>query len=132
MAAYYLSLRSLHIACVFVSIGLFVLRHVLTLRGVAWRKSVALRVMPHVVDSVLLASAIALCFAIEQFPFARSWLTVKLIALVAYIFLGMIALNPSRTVATRRITFIAAVAVFAFIVSVARTHDPLGALSRFF
>ena len=131
MASYYLSLRGLHVGCIYVSIGLFLLRYVLTTVGVSWRKSVALRVMPHVVDTVLLASAIALCFAIGQFPFANGWLTVKVCALLAYIALGMVALNPRRTAIVRRVSFLAAVAVFAFIVSVARTHNPLGVLSRF-
>jgi uncharacterized membrane protein SirB2 len=132
MSAYYPELRNLHIACAFASILLFVLRHVLSLRNVDWRKSKALRIMPHVVDSVLLASAISLTLIIEQYPFVNSWLTVKVIALVAYIILGMQALKADRTQAARRMAFVAAVIVFGFIVTVARTRSPLGIFVQFF
>jgi uncharacterized membrane protein SirB2 len=132
MSAYYPELRNLHIACAFASILLFVLRHVLSLRNVDWRKSKALRIMPHVVDSVLLVSAISLTLLIEQYPFVNSWLTVKVIALVAYIILGMQALKAARTQAARRVAFVAAVIVFGFIVTVARTRSPLGIFVQFF
>ncbi len=129
MSAYTLELRTLHIACAYVSIGLFVARHVLNLYGIAWRKSRALKIMPHVVDSVLLTSAIALMFAVQQYPFVNSWLTVKVFALIAYVALGSIALKYGRTAMSRRAAFLAAAAVFAFILSVARTHSPLGIFS---
>jgi uncharacterized membrane protein SirB2 len=131
MAAYYLNIRMLHIACAYVSISLFVVRHVLNLRGVAWRKSRALRIMPHVVDSVLLAAAIALMFITNQYPFIDSWLTVKVFALIVYIVVGIFALKPSDVPSSRRGPFLAAVAVFFFILSVARTHSPLGVFSQF-
>jgi uncharacterized membrane protein SirB2 len=131
MADYYLQIRTLHIACAVASIALFVLRHVLTLRGTDWRKSVALRVMPHAVDSVLLISAVLLAITIKQYPFVNSWLTVKVVALVVYIALGIQALQRNRSQTARRIAFVAAVAVFAFIVTVARTHSPLGIFGQF-
>ena len=131
MSDYYVQLRSLHMACAVVSIVLFVLRHVLSLRNVDWRKSRALRIMPHAVDTVLLISAILLTIAIGQYPFVNGWLTVKVVALVAYIFLAMQALKVGRSQSSRRIAFFAAVIVFAFIVTVARTHSPLGIFAQF-
>jgi uncharacterized membrane protein SirB2 len=131
MSAYYAQLRNLHIACAVISAALLVLRHVLSLRNVDWRKSRALRIMPHAVDSILLISAILLTIAIGQYPFVNSWLTVKVIALVAYIFLAMQALKAGRSQSARRAAFIAAAIVFAFIVTVARTHSPLGIFSQF-
>ena len=131
MSAYYLNIRMLHIACAYASIALFIVRHVLNLRGVAWRKSRALRIMPHVVDSVLLAAGIALMFIINQYPFVDSWLTVKLFALIAYVVLGIMALKPSDPPTGRRGAFLAAAAVFFFILSVAKTHSPLGIFSKF-
>jgi uncharacterized membrane protein SirB2 len=132
MSAYYTELKHLHIACAVASIILFVLRHVLSLRKVDWRKSRALLIMPHVVDSVLLISAILLTITIGQYPFVNSWLTVKVIALVVYIFLAMQALKIGRSQSSRRVAFIAAVVVFGFIVTVARTHSPLGIFVQFF
>jgi uncharacterized membrane protein SirB2 len=131
MSNYYQHLRNLHIACAIVSIVLFVIRHVLMLRGIDWRKSIALRLMPHAVDSVLLISAIFLTIIIGQYPFVNSWLTVKVVALVAYIVIGMQALKRDRSQAARRVAFLAAVSIFAFIVTVARTHSPAGIFGQF-
>src|SRR5215831_3577974 len=130
MSAYYFELRSLHIACAVVSILLFVVRHVLNLRRINWRSSRALTIGPHIVDTLLLLSAIALTIAIHQYPFVNGWLTVKVIALVAYIVLGTVALKRGRTQAVRRIAFLSAVVVFMFIVTVAHTHSPFGVCSR--
>ena len=131
MANYYPQLRNLHIACAVASILLFVLRHVLMLRGIDWRKSLALRIMPHAIDTLLLVSAVLLTLTIQQYPIVNSWLTVKVIALIAYIVLGMQALKRERSQAARRAAFLVAVATFAFIVTVARTHSPLGIFGQF-
>jgi uncharacterized membrane protein SirB2 len=131
LAEHYLQLRTLHITCVVVSIALFVIRHALTLWGVNWRRSRAMRIMPHIVDSLLLLSAVLLAITIEQYPFVHGWVTVKVIALVTYIVLGMQALKPNRSLAVRRIAFMAAVIVFGFIVTVARTHSPWGIFAQF-
>lgn len=80
------------------------------------------RVVPHVVDTVLLASAVALAVSIRQYPFVHQWLTAKVLALVAYILLGTIALKRGGTRGLRIVAFIAAVAVFLWIVQTARLH----------
>jgi uncharacterized membrane protein SirB2 len=131
MSDFYQPLRDVHITSVVVSFLLLVARHVMNLRQVDWRKWKALRILPHVVDTVLLASAIWLTIEIHQYPIVNGWLTVKVIALVIYIGLAMQALNVTRSQSTRRFMFLAAVAVFAFIVTVARTHSPLGVFSSF-
>jgi uncharacterized membrane protein SirB2 len=75
---------------------------------------------------VLLTTALMLTTVIRQYPFSTGWLTVKLVLLVAYIVLGSIALNRGRTRAIRVAAFAAALATIGFLVSVARTHHPLG------
>jgi uncharacterized membrane protein SirB2 len=85
-----------------------------------------LRYLPHVVDTVLLTSALMLTTVIHQYPFAASWLTVKVVLLVVYIVLGSIALKRGRTRRVRAWAFIAALATVAFLLTVARTHHPLG------
>lgn len=87
------------------------------------------RIVPHVVDTVLLASAIALAVMLGQYPFVNSWLTAKVVGLVAYIGLGTIALKRGRGKAVRVSAWLAALAVFAYIVSVALTRDPRGFLA---
>ena len=83
------------------------------------------KVAPHVVDTALLASAIAMAVMIRQYPFVAGWLTAKLLALVCYIGLGMIALKRGKTRRVRVIAWIGAQAVFFYIVAVAVTRNPL-------
>lgn len=90
------------------------------------------KIVPHVVDTLLLACAIALCVILNQYPFVDSWLTVKVVMLVAYIGLGMVALKRGKTKAIRTVAFFAALASFLFMVSVAISHHPLGFLRNFF
>lgn len=86
------------------------------------------RILPHVIDTVLLLAAIALTFLINQFPIVSHWLTVKLVALIVYISLGMVALRLGKTKTQRIVAFFLALIVFSFIVSVAYYHHPLGIL----
>ena len=55
------------------------------------------RVVPHVIDTVFLATGIWLAVRIGQYPFVQPWLTAKVLALVAYIVLGSIALKRGPT-----------------------------------
>ncbi|MCG2585930.1 SirB2 family protein [Massilia sp. TS11] len=122
---HYLALKHLHMSCAGLSLALFVYRGLLMLRASPRLQQKWLRILPHVVDTTLLGSAIALTVTIGQYPFVNGWLTAKLGALLLYIVLGTIALKRGKTMATRRSAFIAALAVFAYIVSVAISKQAL-------
>lgn len=117
-----------HVICVIVSISLFILRGywMLTENNALNHRSV--KITPHIVDTVLLASAIVLTIMISQYPFAENWLTVKFFALIVYIVLGTIALKRGKTKSIRIGAFAAALVTFGFILSVAWYHHPLGVL----
>jgi uncharacterized membrane protein SirB2 len=121
----YLLLRQVHIACAILSVAGFAARGVLMLRDSPLLQSRFARIAPHVVDSALLASAIALAWRSGQYPFAQSWLTAKVLALLAYIALGTVALKRGRNKAVRASAFAAALAVVFYIVAVALTRNPL-------
>ena len=91
-----------------------------------------LRIVPHVNDSLLLLSAILLTLQISQYPFTDAWLTAKLLALVVYILLGMVALKWARTRSLQIAAWLAALVVFGYIVSVAVSKQPLGFLQSVF
>ena len=126
MAAWYLQILWTHIGCVIASGSLFFTRGCMMLAGLPAAHHVALRRVSVVIDSLLLIAAIALTTIIHQYPFVQAWLTVKVVLLVVYIVLGVFALRRGRTRAIRGACFIAAMAVFLFIVSVARAHNPWG------
>lgn len=120
----YLDLKAIHVTCVVVSYALFFLRGVWMMRGSPLLAQRWVRIVPHVNDTVLLASAIAMLVAIGLNPFSIGWLTAKLTGLAAYIGLGMVALRRGRTRRTRVAAWIAAQAVFFYIVVVALTKNP--------
>jgi len=120
----YLELKHLHVSCAALSLGLFLLRGWWMVSKPARLQQRWVRILPHVVDTVLLASAIALMFIIRQWPFYQDWLTAKVIGLVIYIVLGTIALKRGRTLRVRLVAFFSAVAVFLWIVATARMHAP--------
>jgi uncharacterized membrane protein SirB2 len=78
------------------------------------------RVVPHVNDTVLLVAGVWMAVLLRQVPGVSPWLTAKIVALVIYVALGTLALRRRRLGA-----WIAALAVFAYIVAVALTHDAL-------
>lgn len=118
-------LKLIHVSCVAASYVLFVLRGAWMIRESPWLHRRWVRVLPHAVDTVLLASAIAMAVMIRQYPFVAGWLTAKLLALVCYIGLGMIALKRGKTHRARIAAWLAAQAVFFYIVAVAVTRNPL-------
>lgn len=123
MAASYILLKYLHVTCVLLSGTGFVLRGAWMMRDSPMLARRWVRLVPHVVDTVLLASAIALAVMIRQYPLVQAWLTAKVLGLIAYIVLGTIALKRGRTRVVRITAFWGALVVFAYIVAVAVTKS---------
>ncbi len=119
----YVFLKHLHVTAAALSIAGFVLRYLMMLAGARALGSRVVRVLPHVIDTVLLLTAIAMAVMLGALP---GWLVVKIVALVVYIVIGSIALKRGRTLAARAVSGIVAIAVFGFIVSVAISKSPLG------
>ena len=126
MTEYYLLLRHAHISCAILTIALFVLRGALMLAESPWQRNIVLRYLPHVIDTVLLTTALMLTTVIHQYPFSTGWVTMKVVLLVVYIVLGSIALKRGRTKRIRTVALVAALLTIGFLVTVARTHHPLG------
>ena len=130
MEEFYPQIRHVHIAAVTASGALFFLRGLtLNLFGQSWAMAAPLRWTSYAIDTVLLTAALMLMTIVQQYPFADHWLTVKVLLLVAYVVLGSFALKRGRTRGARIGFWLAASAVFLFIVSVARAHHPLGILA---
>jgi uncharacterized membrane protein SirB2 len=121
----YLLLKSIHLSAVILSGTLFFTRGLWMLRGSPRLQQTWVKVVPHIIDTVLLASAIALTLRIQQYPFTHDWLTAKVLGLLLYIVLGMIALKRGRSRRVRLLAWLTALAVFLYIVAVAVTHDAL-------
>lgn len=121
----YTFLKHIHISCAAASGAFFVVR-----AAWMWRASPMLgarwvRTAPHVIDTLLLASAVTLAWMGGLSPLQQPWLAAKIGALLLYIVLGTLALKRGKTIATRRSAALGAIAVFAYIVAVAISKQPL-------
>jgi len=120
----YAAVKIIHVTSVIISYLLFSLRSMWMLRGSTVLKQRWVKITPHVVDTILLVSAITLATRIQQDPIHDPWLGAKVAGLLAYIGLGMLALRFGKTLRTRIVAWIAAQAVFIYIVLVALTKNP--------
>ncbi len=125
----YAALKLIHQGAVAISITGFFARGAGALAGAAWARGRVARTLPHLVDAVLLATAVALAWMLQMNPLTTPWLGAKIVGLLAYIGLGMVALKPGRPLAVRAAAWIAALLCFAQIVATAITKDPLGLLA---
>ncbi|QKQ28062.1 SirB2 family protein [Candidatus Reidiella endopervernicosa] len=103
-------LKLLHVTAVSLSITGFVLRGVWMIAAPERLQHYWVRKLPHVIDSVLLGSAIALAYQLQQYPLVHGWLTAKVLGLLLYIALGMVALHYGRTRSIRTVAWLAAIA----------------------
>ncbi len=120
-----LALKVIHVSSVAASYSLFFMRGIWLLRGSPVMRQRWVKIAPHTVDSVLLASAIALAWQLNYSPLNSPWLAAKIVALLLYIGLGILAFRFGNTRKMRFVAWLCAQAVFFYIVAVAITHDPL-------
>jgi uncharacterized membrane protein SirB2 len=126
MIEFYPQIKAVHIAMVIASGFLFALRGAGVLAGMRWPMRLPVKLLSYSIDTTLLTAALMLFTILPHAMFSNGWLAAKLVLLVVYIGLGTFALKRGRTPRTRAVTYVAALCVFAFIVSIARAHHPLG------
>lgn len=129
MIEFYVEIRAAHIGVALTSGGYLLLRGLAMLAGARWALAAPLAWLGWTIDSVLLTAALMLMTIVLQYPFADAWLTVKLLLFVVYVALGIAAFRGRSRPRVRLGCWLAALAVFGFIYSVARAHDPLGLLA---
>lgn len=120
----YTNLKIIHVAAVSLSIALFILRLAWAFRAPARLQRTWVRVVPHVIDTVLLGSAIGLTLVVHQYPFVNGWLTAKVMGLIAYIVFGTFALKRARSQHGQIVAACGALASVGYIVAVALTRNP--------
>lgn len=124
----YFTVKLIHQGAVALSLTGFFVRGAASLAGAAWVRQRAARTLPHLVDTVLLLSALTLAGMLRLTPANAPWLMAKVAGLVLYVALGVVALRPGRSRRVRVAAWLGALATAGWIVSVAITKDPLGLL----
>ena len=124
-------LKLVHVSCVILSFSGFFVRGLWVLLDSHMLQKQWVKILPHIVDSMLLASAVLMLMALHLSVFEHNWLIAKILALLIYIALGMLALNPGRSKVVRGMSWVAGLMVFLYIVSVALTKSPVGFINYY-
>lgn len=117
--------KHIHLVAIALSVVLFLLRFVLNTMKSPMLQKKWLKILPHIVDTLLLLSAATLCVLLKQYPFVDAWVTEKLLALVMYIFMVTLALKLGRTAFMRGIGLVGALSWIAFAGMVAVSKQPI-------
>lgn len=120
----YASLKLIHMSCALMSYTLFFLRGVWRFSGSRLVDQRWVRILPHVIDTVLLVSAIGLAMTVAAYPGMHDFLAAKVAGLLIYIALGLTAFRFARTRSLQVTTWILAQIAFFYIVAVAITKSP--------
>lgn len=116
-------IKLIHVLTAVISIGGFTIRGLLAINDSPLLKHRWVKIVPHINDTILLATGITLAATIHQYPFVHGWLTAKVIALLVYIGLGFMTLRFGRSKQQRIITWLAAILVFTYMLGVATTRQ---------
>lgn len=126
MTEYYLLVKNIHISLVLFSGIIFIFRGLLMLCNFRLGQRAMIKRLSYANDTLLLLAGVMLVWVSGVTPLSNSWLAVKLVLLLVYIGLGVFALRAGRSRAQRAGYFVAAVCCYLFMISVARSHNPLG------
>ncbi len=115
----YLLIKYLHVSCALITLLSFSLRGYWMLIDSQLLQSKAAKSLPHIIDSLLLLTAITLVIMSRQYPTTTAWVSLKIGLLLLYIGLGTFALKRGRTRQIRTLCLLSALITLAAIFSVA-------------
>jgi len=108
-----------------LSIALFTLRFIWTLTGSAWLEKKAVKITPHVIDTLLLALGVAMAVKLMINPLEQLWLGEKLLAVIAYIFTGYYTLKLARNRMMQFIGYLGAMGWVMLVFRLAMTKETM-------
>jgi uncharacterized membrane protein SirB2 len=119
-------IKTIHVTCALISFAGFFMRGIWMLRDSTLLQQRWVKITPHIVDTLLLVSAIILAVQFRFSPLEQPWLMVKIIALLVYIGAGMVALRFGRSKTVRLYAWLFGLATILYIMSVATSKSVLG------
>lgn len=121
----YLPLKHLHLTCITLSLILFVTRFYWRKQNSSMLQKKWVKILPHTIDTILLASAIGMAIIASINPLEQTWLAAKILALLAYIFAGTFAIKRANSPQAQNLSFVLALTCFAYILMVAFSKQVL-------
>jgi len=122
-------LTKIHMGLALLSVTLFFIRGLWMMADSPLPQRRLVKIAPHIIDTLLLLSAIVLVVQTRQYPWEHSWLAAKIIALLVYIGIGLVAMRLGRSKQIRGFAWLLALLVFAYMLLVAIHRNPLPLLS---
>lgn len=119
----YIALLFVHKITVVLSIIGFVARGWGHIFGKNWVSKKLVKIAPHIVDTLLIVSAISLVF-VTGFKFTDTWIIAKILGLIGYIVLGLMAFRFAKDRLSKAIYWLAALIVIFYVVAVAMHKTP--------
>lgn len=125
MLEHYSLIKHLHMTTALLSLAFFMVRAWWSVREAPILQRRWVKVVPHVNDTLLLLLGVTLMVMLSMWPQQHPWLAAKLLALLAYILLGTLAIKRGCSPAARGLAGLAAVAAFGYMLGTALSKDPL-------
>jgi uncharacterized membrane protein SirB2 len=114
----YLALKHIHLSFVALSLLAFLVRGIWLFMNSAMLSKKWVRILPHIINTILLVSGIVLAVYLSMSPGSQPWLMAKIVGLIAYVGLGVAAFKVANPYA-RKLLWLGALVAFAYIISVA-------------
>lgn len=115
----YLTLKHIHAGFAYLTVVLFAFRFLLFYFHPLQRRNKLLKVLPHIIDTLLLVFALVMVFS-AQFGLSHGWLAAKVIGLLAYVGFGVMAIRGAKPWG-----FVGALGCYAYVLGVAKTKTAL-------
>jgi uncharacterized membrane protein SirB2 len=129
MIEFYPQIKEFHVFIALLSGSLFAVRGAFALGGARWPRALPVKWLSYAIDTSLLTAAMMLLTILPWAMFANGWLVTKILLIVAYVVLGVLAMRPHRSTRDRALYYAAALLAFAAVYGIARAHHPLGWLA---
>lgn len=100
--------KHIHMTAAVLSLLGFILRGFWMLSDSHLLSKKPVKILPHIIDTILLVAAIYLVVITQMYPFVVNWITAKVLLLVVYIVAGTIALKRGKTKQIKIIAFVIA------------------------
>lgn len=124
MQDFYLPIKNLHMSLAMLSLVGFIIRGWWAINSSALLQQRWIKITPHIVDTLLLTTAVLLMIILGQHPGNQNWILAKIVALVFYIGFGTLAIKRAPSKASKALFLILAIATFSYIIGVAIAHHP--------
>lgn len=121
----YMFAKHLHLTAVVLSVLLFLVRYTWLMLESPNLQKRWVKITPHIIDTVLLASAAWLCIIIAQYPFVHGWITEKFICVILYIVTAFWTLKRADTRLKKVVGGVGSIAWLLIVAKLAVTKQPL-------